>query len=352
MGASGFAADRLPPLCGFNLMEKFVSTDDQPRGRRYDESDFDFMAENGFRFVRLPLDYRCWTQDMDGPRRRIDESVLAEIAEAVEFGRRRGLHVCINFHRGPGYCISRPDIEPFRLFGDPQAKETFVHHWRVFAEHFAEYDNAAVSFNLLNEPGSYNKRGLTPETHREVMEAAVAAIREVTPQRLIICDGHRGGNEPSKELLDLGVVQSPRGYTPFEVTHHKATWVAQPEGGWPEPAWPIDVPGDGRDSGRWDKCALRERYYAPWRALEQKGVCIHCGEMGVYHATPAGVARMFLDDLLSLFNEFGWGWAFWQLRGAFGVLDSDRADVTYERYGGHRLDREMLELLKRHLPDS
>ena len=34
--------------------------------------------------------------------------------------------------------------------------------------------------------------------------------------------------------------------------------------------------------------------------------------------------------------------------GSFGVLDSGRRDVKYENYKGHKLDRKMLELLKRY----
>jgi endoglucanase len=36
----------------------------------------------------------------------------------------------------------------------------------------------------------------------------------------------------------------------------------------------------------------------------------------------------------------------WNLRGGFGVLDSDRKDVPYEDYHGHKLDRKMLQLLQ------
>jgi len=34
------------------------------------------------------------------------------------------------------------------------------------------------------------------------------------------------------------------------------------------------------------------------------------------------------------------------LKGSFGVLNSERTDVKYEDYKGHKLDRKMLELLK------
>jgi endoglucanase len=36
----------------------------------------------------------------------------------------------------------------------------------------------------------------------------------------------------------------------------------------------------------------------------------------------------------------------WNLRGPFGPLDSGRADVSYEDFREHKLDREMLKLLQ------
>ncbi len=42
------------------------------------------------------------------------------------------------------------------------------------------------------------------------------------------------------------------------------------------------------------------------------------------------------------------GWALWELRGGYGVLDSNRPDVEYEDFRGHKLDRKMLELLQRY----
>jgi endoglucanase len=47
-----------------------------------------------------------------------------------------------------------------------------------------------------------------------------------------------------------------------------------------------------------------------------------------------------------LWHEAGWGWAVWNFRGDFGVMDSGRADVAYEDFQGHKLDRKMLELLR------
>ena len=349
MSDAEFSPGAIPPVCGFNLLEKFAWREDGPGGERFSEWDFDFMAEHGFRFARLPMDYRCWTRDLDGARLEIDASVLDEVAEGVEMGKARGIHVCVNIHRGPGYCINRPEIEPFNLWTDEPAQQAFVRHWRTLAERLAGYSNAECSLDLLNEPPSAGQRGFTPKAHRKVMGLAVEAIREVTPDRLIICDGHGGGHWPNEELIDLGVAQSMRGYIPFEVTHHRASWCKRPGGYvWPEPQWPMPDTENPK-AGPWDKARLEREVYDLWRDLEAKGVGVHCGEMGVYSFTPPDVACAFLDDVLSIFNANGWGWALWNLRGAFGILDNGRAGVTTEPLGQHQLDRRMLELLKRHL---
>ena len=56
----------------------------------------------------------------------------------------------------------------------------------------------------------------------------------------------------------------------------------------------------------------------------------------------------WMEDVLSILTEHNIGWALWNFRGDFGVLDSERADVQYEPLRGHKLDRRMLELLMRY----
>ena len=74
-------AKKLPRWRGFNLLEKFQAADNKP----FLETDFQWMAEWGFDFVRLPMDYRCWTDKQDPYK--FNEKVLAEIDRAVEWGK-------------------------------------------------------------------------------------------------------------------------------------------------------------------------------------------------------------------------------------------------------------------------
>src|ERR1035438_8731561 len=73
------SASKLPRWRGFNLLNKFNGRND-PFGER----DFEWLAELGFNFVRLPMDYRMWIQDGDWTSFR--ESTLKQIDQAVEFG--------------------------------------------------------------------------------------------------------------------------------------------------------------------------------------------------------------------------------------------------------------------------
>lgn len=345
----GFSATRMPRACGFNLQGAF-GNELTARGQRYREWDLDFMAAHGFTFARLPLDYRMWTRDLDGKRRDIDDAVITQVVEMVELGKQRGIHVCVNIHRGPGYCVFQPETEPYDLWADEEAQATFAIHWRHLARALSRYTNDECSLNLLNEPMAHPGRGFTPAAHRKVMGLAAAAIRDVTPDRLIICDGGSTATAPAPELLDLGVAQSMRGYTPYQITQYKAEWWGA-DFQWPEPEWPVKkASGNNQFPSPYDKARLRDELYRPWRDLAAKGVGVHCGEMGVYKYTPAPLAYAYLEDVFSILDENGWGWALWQLRGPFGILDTERAGIRTEDCDGHRLDRTLFEMLKRHMP--
>ena len=85
-----------------------------------------------------------------------------------------------------------------------------------------------------------------------------------------------------------------------------------------------------------------------WIELKHDGTPVHVGEWGVYNKTPHDVTLRFMENRLNAMKAAGLGWALWNFRGSFGILDSDRADVKYEDYNGHKLDRQMLELLQKY----
>ena len=328
----------IPRRRGFNLTEL---TGGQ-RGQRFRESDFEWMAGWGFDFARLPLSYWAWSSPADW--KTIDERALAPIDEAIEFGHRHGIHVNVCLHRIPGYCVNQRELEPFLLVDSPRdsmlkALDAASHHWRVFAARYKGIPSERLSFDLFNEPPWMTDQS----RYVEVARALVTAIREQDPERLIVADGADIGQTPVPALVELGLVQSTRGYLPKMVSHYTATWVPANEfESTAPPTWPMTDA-----SGRlWNRETLRADLIDKWTPLVRQGVPIHVGEWGCFNRTPHAVTLAWMGDLLALWKEAGWGWSMWNLRGSFGPIDSGRADVTYEDFNGHQLDRQMLELLR------
>ncbi len=369
-------AAKIPRWRGFNLQEMFGW------GRKptwFREQDFEIIADWGFDFVRLPMSYWNWADRNDWLN--IDERPLKFVDQAIELGKQYGIHVNLNFHRIPGYCVTRPEDDPAQLFQGPpeerkRALAAAVHHWEHFAKRYKGIPSERLSFDLMNEPPfcladehltallkaqlpDFGKYIIAQGEYEEIVRALVTAIRRIDPDRLIFADGLNIGMTPVEGIVDLRLVQSTRGYAPPTLSHYKASWSAQ---GAPwltnrsVPTWPTVVKqsdfkypliGLVIGFGRWDKDRLAKDLFSPWREIQSKGVGVHVGEWGCYNRTPHEVALAWMRDNLSIWKAAGWGWALWEFRGGFGVLDSERKDVKYESFKGHKLDRTMLELLRK-----
>src|ERR1044071_723777 len=85
-------ARKLPRWRGFNLTQKVSAR----RGGNppFSESDFALLEEWGFDFARLPLSYLCWAT-ADEPT-KLREPELEHLEDAVELGRKHGVHVNLN----------------------------------------------------------------------------------------------------------------------------------------------------------------------------------------------------------------------------------------------------------------
>ena len=108
---------------GFNFQWMCSWNPDQ-RPEPADEKALDFLAEFGFNFVRLPVDYRFWSRDFD--YFHPDESMFRYIDGYLEACQSRGIHMSLNLHRAPGYCTNRNDLERHNLWRSELAQDAFV----------------------------------------------------------------------------------------------------------------------------------------------------------------------------------------------------------------------------------
>ena len=328
--------------CGFNLLGMFILRDPKhaplsdPTFSRtaghFSEDEFRWMHDWGFNFARLPLDYRYWIKD--GDWHVIDEEEVKKLDEAIAYGRKWGVHVQLCLHRAPGYCIN-PPREPKDLFTDADALAACARHWSYFARRYRGIPNDELTFNLFNEPPGRN-----PERYERVARALVCAIRQEDPDRFIIADGLEAGRGAFLPLARLpGVGQGVHSYDPPDFTHYQASWWNRPKG-WPRPVWP---PKEGGQA--WVEAWFAKR---GWDNPRMGGVFTHVGEFGCYIRTPHPMLLAWLEDNLRVWKARKLGFVMWNLRGPFGILDSGRKDVEYEDFEGHKLDRKMLDILRRY----
>ncbi len=326
----------LPRWRGFNLLDLYTVKHDGT----FPEQDVRWIAEFGFDFVRLPMTYRLWTDPDD--RFVFREDVLQKLDRGIDQAIDHGLHVCLNIHHAPGYCINKKADETTNLWKDPEPLEAFVHYWTHFARRYRGIAGEQLSFDLVNEPPGPDPQVMTRDDHQRVIRRTVAAIRRVDPDRPIVIDGLGGGNIPCPELADLDIGQSCRAYAPAGISHYKAPWFTGADE-FDEPTWPGAL-GNLKDTP-WDRARLEE-HYRPWIELARSGVGVHCGEGGCFRYTPHDVFLRWFEEVLQILTDANIGYALWNFRGTFGILDSQRTDVDYRDFNGHALDGKLLELLQ------
>lgn len=314
------------------------------------------MRDWGFDFVRIPIAYPAYL-DIDRTKNitaedtyKIDPKQVDKIDDLVRRASRQGLHVSINLHRAPGYCVNAGFNEPFNLWKDSAAQEAFYFHWNMWARRYRGESESMLSFDLVNEPSmredmndQHSKRSSVPgDTYRKVVIGAVDAIRKENKSRIVIADGNDVGTRVIPEIADLNVGQSCRGYHPGIISHYKAPWAMKDIDNLPEPKWP------GQVGNQYLSREMLDKFYEPWIALANKGVGVHCGECGCWNKTPHAVFLAWFGDVLDILTSNGIGYALWEFNGSFGVLNSGRTDIEYADWYGEKLDKKLLDLLKRY----
>jgi hypothetical protein len=353
--ATPYVKQDLPKWRGFNLTD-FFSPNPASGRRQTTEEHLKWIAGWGFDFIRLPIAYPYYL-NFDRSRNirpeevyQIDEAAVNKIENLVHLAHKHNIHVSLNLHRAPGYCINAGFHEPYNLWKDAEAQKAFYYHWNMWAKRFKNVSAQKISFDLLNEPSmredmndQHSKAGPVPgDLYRKLAQGALQAIRKENKAHLVIADGNNVGNNVIPEITDLEIGQSCRGYYPGGISHYKAPWAVKDPERQPEPNYPGMV-GDQQFNRE-----KLEAYYKPWIELKKSGVGVHCGECGCWNKTPHEVFLAWFGDVLDILSSNGIGFALWEFIGDFGVLNSGRADVAYEDWNGYKLDRKLLTLLQKH----
>jgi aryl-phospho-beta-D-glucosidase BglC (GH1 family) len=343
----------LPAWKGFNLLDFFSPDPDRSRNGSTEE-DFKWMSDWGFDFVRIPMAYPSYL-DFDRSKDitpeevySISEQALETVDNLVYMAHKYNLHVSLNLHRAPGYCINAGFREPYNLWKDKEAQEAFYWHWQMWAKRYKNISRDKISFDLLNEPAMIedmndqhsSKTFIPGDTYANLAIKAAETIWQENPDHLVIADGNQIGTRVIPEITHLPIGQSCRGYYPGIISHYKAPWAMKDIENLPALKYPGQV-GDQYLSRK-----MLEEFYESWIQLAQSGTGVHCGECGCYNKTPHDIFLAWFGDVIDILSSNNIGFALWNFRGSFGILDSGRVDMEYADWYGHKLDRKLLDLIR------
>jgi len=324
---------------GFNLLEKFTVQENQP----YKEEDFKLIAELGFKFVRLPLDYRCFVRGTDYSV--LHEKTMRELDKAVEYGVRYNIHVCFNFHRAPEYCVNPPiGLTHYKADWIDNSYNWSSPTWPVYM-FFSSYLFGPIKKEyqtpLIINVDIRQKTRLRIKVHKVSHLSRLIIKADNEPVFDKVFEPGPGKGEWSRVIYEAE-------WDIYQNIYDKYYSTVIPAG--TEQITIENTEGEGsiitdKKNALYDSQWLREVYLAPWIKIHKQGVPVIVGEFGVFRHTPHDVTLAWMEDFLKVVKKEGFGWALWNFRGSFGILDSNRKDVHYKNFHGHKLDAQMLELL-------
>jgi len=307
----------------------------------FSEMDAAFLARSGFDHIRLPVDEEIlW--DTDANRR---EAVWDRLHETLAFCRRQDLRVLLDLHiiRSHHFNSDFKGGENL-LWTSAEEQEHLVGLWKQLCHEMEGYDTGFLGFEILNEP-------VSPEssTWNHILNRCHATIRERQPERTIVVGSNnwqKVWTVPELELPegDPKTVVSFHYYEPGMVTHYKSSWTAlgEYEGSVRYPGIPFppdEVPEDpseklsallAESNRHYDREVILNEVRIAVDHARSLGMPAYCGEWGCILRTPREVRLAWYRDVVDVFQELGVGWAIWDYKGGFNIVEASTQRADHE----------------------
>jgi endoglucanase len=297
----------------------------------FTEEDVILIDRLGYDHIRLPVDEEQLWDESGQPH----EEAFALLDSALDWAAARGLPVIVDLHILRSHHFNEGD-KP--LWTDPKEQERFVEIWRSLSDRLKDRPNDEVAYELMNEAVADD-----PEDWNRLLARAYQVVREREPERTIVIGSNKWQQVETFDQLrvpdgDPNILLSFHLYTPMALTHYGASWtkVGEYEGPVRYPGevvteadmagLPDDLVGAIRD-GRglyFDRTVLEEKLAKPLALAREKGLPLYCGEWGALPSTPPTDRLRWYRDFRSVLERNGVGWAHWDYKGGFGVVDRER----------------------------
>lgn len=243
-------------------------------------------AANGSRLLRyqilpagnaLPPDQ--WAVHIQSAIAHLDQVVVPNL------GPQRLL---LDMHSAPGGMMGRK----LRIFSDVNARAMFLATWARLAQHFRDYP-PVLGYGIINEPA-----GSAREV-KALMLQAYNTIRAIDPHKVIAVTCPRSTPRNFDDTIHISgdphVVYEVHFYEPMSLTHQGLLGYKR---------------GRKYPSSSFGKVRLFKACRPMLKFQQRTGAQIFVGEFSISALTDAESRANYLRDCISLFDSFGWHWAY------------------------------------------
>ena len=305
------------------------------RDRFITENDLRYIASLGYDHVRLPIDEKeIWHEDGS-----FNESAIAHLHNGIQWALKYDLGVIVDMHVIRSHHFNAANEGGTNtLWDDPAEQEKFFDLWRQLSGEIAQYPVNKVAYEIMNEPVAED-----PEDWNKLVENALAAIRELEPNRVIVIGSNRWQIPQTVPLLkipegDKNIILSTHTYVPFLLTHYTAGWTPMKfykgEVNYPGPTISEEeyLKMKGMKDGDlgfvidsvlddWGPERLYQELKPAIDRAEELGLQLYCGEFGCMPTVKEEDRLAYYRDIVSTFEAHGMAWANWEYKGDFGIFE-------------------------------
>lgn len=312
---------------GVNISHWLSQSDARGEERKnyFTVKDVEFIAGVGYDHIRLPVDEeQLW--DEQGNK---DAETFGLLHDAIGWCLKNDLSIIIDLHILRSHHFIA-EVRP--LWNDTTEQVKFVKLWMDISEELGKYPVDRVAYELLNEAVTDD-----PENWNNLVARVMKPLREKEPQRMIVIGSNRFQVPETFPVLkipenDSNIILSFHFYTPFALTHYKASWTSMKAY-----TGPVKYPGDVVEPddlagypdslvnrfqwafGYYTADTLEKRMQLPLEYAEKYNLPLYCGEYGCLMTVPRESRLKWYADMIAVFDKNNIASANWDYKAEFGI---------------------------------
>ena len=317
------------------------------RAKVFTMDDIDKLASYGFDHLRLPVD----EDHLFNESGRADEETLSLIHETITRCKKNGMRIILDIHSIKSHTFKSSRINENTLWDSEDEQDHFVKIWQLLMDEFEKYSEHLVAYELLNEPTANND-----EQWNHVANMLIKIIRSVNKERVIILGSNRWNSVGRIENLDIpsddpNIILSFHFYEPLLLTHYEASFNKFANLKMPQK---LKYPGILFSDSVYNRLSAKDQelvkpyrrdynkhyFLKQWKpAIDfaaRKGLKLYLGEFGCLPAAGEKTRLAWLNDVVSLCQEYNIAYSLWEYNNVFGFA---------ERGTGKVKNHEMLKIL-------